>query len=453
MRIHFIAIGGAAMHNLAVALQQKGDIITGSDDEIKEPSRSRLAAHGLLPEKMGWFPEKLNNEIDIVILGMHARPDNPELQEAKRLGLKICSFPEYLFQQTRDKMRVVISGSHGKTTITAMVLYVLHKMNIRFDYLIGAQVEGFDAMLSLNEETRIAIFEGDEYLTSVIDKRPKFHIYQPHLAVISGIVWDHIDAFPTFENYIEQFRTFSQMIERDGKLIYPEGDEQIMQLTESIREDITDMPYHTPEYSIEGGVTTLKTKYGDFPLKIFGEHNMQNIDAARLVCRQIGVKDVDFYEAIATFKGLPGLMEKIAEGTDTAAYYDMAHTPSNVKVSIHALKAQFPGRKVIACLELCSFSSLSSGYLPQYRNSLNEADAAFVYFNPNVHCYKHRIPITEEMVKEVFGEKVTVFTDNIKLMDRVSLEKMQNTNLLFMTSGSFSGMNMAGFAKNLLKKG
>lgn len=453
MRIHFIAIGGAAMHNLAVALQEKGDIITGSDDEIKEPSRSRLAAHGLLPEKMGWFPEKLNNEIDIVILGMHARPDNPELLEAKRLGLKICSFPEYLFQQTRDKMRVVISGSHGKTTITAMVLHVLHKLNIPFDYLIGAQMEGFDAMLSLNEETRVAIFEGDEYLTSVIDQRPKFHIYQPHIAVISGIEWDHIDAFPTFENYIEQFSTFSQMIERNGKLIYPEGDENIQQITENIREDITDMPYHTPEYTIESGVTILKTKYGDFPLQIFGEHNMQNIDAARLVCRQIGVKDADFYESIATFKGLAGRMERVANNTHASAYFDRAHTPDNVKVSIHALKTQFPDRKVIACLELCSFSNLSSGYLPQYKKTLKEADMAFVYFNPNLNSYKRRSPISEEMVKEVFGEEVTLFTNNIKLLDRLSEENLQDANLLFMTSGSFSGINLVAFAQNLLKKG
>lgn len=439
------------MHNLAVALQQKGDIVTGSDDEIKEPSRSRLAAHGLLPEQMGWFPEKLSNEIDIVLLGMHARPDNPELMEAKRLGLRICSFPEYLFQQTRDKMRVVISGSHGKTTITAMVLHVLHQLNVPFDYLIGAQMEGFDTMLSLKEETRVAIFEGDEYLTSAIDKRPKFHIYQPHIAVISGIEWDHIDAFPTFDNYIEQFETFSQIIERNGKLIYPSGDENILQITANIREDITDMPYGTPDFAIENGVTTLKTKYGDFALQIFGEHNMRNIDAARLVCRQIGVKDADFYEAIASFKGLPGRMEKIAENDNAAAYYDMAHTPENVKASIKALKTQFPDKKLVACLELCSFSSLSAGYLPQYKDSLKEAESAFVYFNPNVNCYKRRVPITEEQVKEVFGENTVVFTDNIKLMDRLSVEKMRNANLLFMTSGHFSGMNMAAFAKNLLK--
>lgn len=440
------------MHNLAVALQQKGDVVTGSDDEIKEPSRSRLAACGLLPEELGWFPEKLNNEIDVVILGMHARPDNPELQEAKRLGLKICSFPEYLFQRTRDKMRVVISGSHGKTTITAMVIYVLHKLNHQFDYLIGARMEGFDAMLSLNDETRIAIFEGDEYLTSVIDKRPKFLLYQPHIAVISGIEWDHIDAFPTFENYIEQFHSFSKIIERDGKLIYPAGDENILQITASIREDITDMPYRTPDFSIENGVTTLKTKYGDFPLQVFGEYNMKNIDAARLVCRQIGVKDADFYEAIATFRGLPGRMEKIADNGDTAAFYDMAHTPENVKSSVQALKTQFPEKRVVACLELCSFSSLSAGYLPRYQHSLEEADTAFIYFNPLAGSHRHREPITEEMVKEVFGENIHLFTDNIRLMDRLSEEKMLHSNLLFMTSGSFSGINMAAFAQSLLKR-
>ncbi|HQJ90814.1 MAG TPA: Mur ligase family protein, partial [Paludibacteraceae bacterium] len=264
MKVHFIAIGGAAMHNLAIALHKKGDVVTGSDDEIEEPSRSRLAANGLLPSELGWFPEKLSDEIDTVILGKHARPDNPELLEAKKLGLKICSFPEYLFQQTRDKVRVVISGSHGKTTITAMVLFVLRRMGIKTDYLIGSQIDGFSTGLSLSDENRIAIFEGDEYLTSAIDKRPKFHVYQPHIAVISGIEWDHIDAFPTFDDYVEQFRIFSKLIERDGKLIFSEKDNNIREIADNVREDVTAIPYSIPDYDIISGVTYLNNKYGSF---------------------------------------------------------------------------------------------------------------------------------------------------------------------------------------------
>jgi UDP-N-acetylmuramate: L-alanyl-gamma-D-glutamyl-meso-diaminopimelate ligase len=304
-RLHFIAIGGAAMHNLALALHQKGCVITGSDDEIFEPSRSRLEAAGLLPKEYGWFPDKIDNNIEAVIIGMHAKEDNPELVKAKKMGLSIYSFPEFLYQQTQKKVRVVIGGSHGKTTITAMILFVLNKMKVRFDYMVGAQIEGFETMVGLSEDTRIAIFEGDEYLTSPIDLRPKFHIYQPHIAVVSGIAWDHINVFPTFENYVEQFRIFSSKVERDGKFIYFQGDENLEKIAMQVRPDITAIPYNTHKYKIEDGKTFLITKQGEIALKVFGEHNLQNINAARLVCNQLGVQDKDFYQAISQFSGAP----------------------------------------------------------------------------------------------------------------------------------------------------
>lgn len=446
MRVHFIAIGGAAMHNLAIALHQKGDRVTGSDDEIKEPSRSRLAAYGLLPAEFGWFPEKLSNEIDTVILGMHARSDNPELLEAKRLGLKICSFPEYLFQQTRDKVRVVISGSHGKTTITAMVLFVLRRLEVKVDYLLGSQMDGFDTELNLNDENRIAIFEGDEYLTSAIDKRPKFHIYQPHIAVISGIEWDHIDAFPTFDDYMEQFRIFSKMIERDGKLIYPETDDNIQDIADNIREDITAIQYATPEYEILSGVTSLKTKYGNFPLKIFGEHNMQNVDAARMVCRQIGIKDKDFYETISEFPGLPLRMERIVSGVSSSVFCDLAHTPSNVQASVSALRHQFPERKLSACLELSSTSSQTEGYIPQYRGSMDDADETIVYFDSDTVGEK----IDRRLVESVFGSRCVVVTDKTELLAMLAAVRLENANFLFMTSGNFSGIRIRDLSKKMV---
>jgi len=446
MKVHFIAIGGAAMHNLAIALHKKGDVVTGSDDEIEEPSRSRLAANGLLPSELGWFPEKLSDEIDTVILGKHARPDNPELLEAKKLGLKICSFPEYLFQQTRDKVRVVISGSHGKTTITAMVLFVLRRMGIKTDYLIGSQIDGFSTGLSLSDENRIAIFEGDEYLTSAIDKRPKFHVYQPHIAVISGIEWDHIDAFPTFDDYVEQFRIFSKLIERDGKLIFSEKDNNIREIADNVREDVTAIPYSIPDYDIISGVTYLNNKYGSFPLKIFGAHNMQNIEAARLVCRQIGVKDQDFYESIAEFTGLPYRMEKIAFNGNSSVFCDLANTPSNVLASVDALKRQFPERKLLICLELYTGSSLSSGYLPQYTGSLEGVAEKLIYFDPD----KKDVQISCDDIVSVFGKECIVFTNKEDLLDRLNSLSLKDANLLFMTSRGFVSSEIRGWARKML---
>jgi len=453
-RVHFIAIGGAAMHNLAIAISKKDNFqVTGSDDEIFEPSRSRLKEHGLLPDEMGWFPDRIHKGLQAVILGMHAAVDNPELIRAKELGLKIYSFPEYLYQQTRSKTRIVIGGSHGKTTTTAMILFVLKQLKIEADYMVGAQIEGFDNMVKLSYESRIAVFEGDEYLTSPIDRRPKFHLYKPHIAVLTGIAWDHINVFPTFENYVEQFRKFADSMEVQGRLIYFDGDENLNEIAQHLRRDIVPFPYNTPEYKVKDGVTSLITKYGDVQLKVFGEHNLQNMNAARLACRQIGVADEQFYSVISEFPGASNRLQKICEISDSVAFKDFAHSPSKLKATVTAVKQQYPDRKLIACMELHTFSSLTEEFLPQYAGCMSEADVAFVYYNPEVIQHKHLKDIDPEHVRKAFGgNNLTVFTDSEALQQNLRSLNYDNSALLLMTSGNFSGVNLIEFANELLKK-
>jgi len=451
-RVHFIAIGGAAMHNLAIAISKKNNFqVTGSDDEIFEPSYSRLKEHGLLPEKMGWFPDRIQKGLNAVILGMHATEDNPELLRARELGLKIYSFPEYLYQQTRSKTRIVVGGSHGKTTTTAMILFVLKQLKIDADYMVGAQIEGFDNMVRLSYESRIAVFEGDEYLTSPIDRRPKFHLYKPHIAVLTGIAWDHINVFPTFENYVEQFRKFVDLMEVQGRLIYFDGDENLNEIAAHLRRDIVPFAYNTPKHEVRNGVTYLITKYGDVPLKIFGEHNLQNMDAARLACRQIGVTDEQFYSVISEFPGASNRLQKIAETATSVAFKDFAHSPSKLKATVKAVKHQYPDRKLVACMELHTFSSLTEDFLPQYADSMAEADVAFVYYNPEVIHHKRLKEINPEQVKSAFGgTNLTVYTDSEALQTKLRELNYDNSALLLMTSGNFSGVNLIEFAQELL---
>ncbi|NLT04380.1 MAG: peptidoglycan synthetase [Bacteroidales bacterium] len=451
MNIHFIAIGGAAMHNLALALHKKGETITGSDDEIFDPARTRLAEQGLLPDSEGWHPERITKELDAVVLGMHARENNPELLRAKELGLRIYSYPEFLLEQTLTKTRVVIGGSHGKTTVTSMILHVLKQLRKPFDYMVGAQIEGFDTMVGLSEEARIAVFEGDEYLTSALDPRPKFHVYRPHIAVVTGIAWDHINVFPTFENYVEQFRIFSQKIERDGKFIYFENDPNLIELAGSLRSDLTPMPYGTHPYQVLEGKTWLQTKNGDVPLQVFGEHNLQNIQAAHLVCRQLGVTDKDFYGAISSFKGAAKRLQMLAETDDCAIFQDFAHSPSKLKATVTAVRQQFPGRKLTACMELHTFSSLTADFLPEYKDSMKDAHQAFVYYNPKTIEHKQLAPITPDQVALAFGgRQVTVFTDSAELVKTLKTLDYHGRNLLLMSSGNFDGLNLKALALDIL---
>jgi UDP-N-acetylmuramate: L-alanyl-gamma-D-glutamyl-meso-diaminopimelate ligase len=451
MRIHFVAIGGAAMHNLAIALHKKGYEVTGSDDEIFDPASTNLAKQGLLPDKFGWFPEHITKDLDAVILGMHAREDNPELIRAKEIGIRIFSYPEFLFEQTQNKTRVVIGGSHGKTTVTSMILFVLKQMQMEFDYMVGAQIEGFDTMVSLSENARIAVFEGDEYLTSPIDLRPKFHLYRPHIAVVTGIAWDHINVFPTFQNYVEQFAIFAKKIERDGKFIYFGEDKNLTSIAENLREDLTAIPYEAHPSRITEGKTWLETKNGDVPLKIFGKHNLQNIQAARLVCRQLGITDKDFYNAISEFKGAAKRLQVLKETDHATIFQDFAHSPSKLKATVSAVKEQYPNRKLTACMELHTFSSLTADFLPEYKDSMKEADKAYVYYNPKTIEHKKLVAITPEQVAEAFGgSNVQVFTDSAKLIEKLKSTTYQEHNLLMMSSGNFDGINLKAFAMEII---
>jgi len=451
MNVHFIAIGGSAMHNLAMAMHKKGYKVTGSDDEIVEPSKSRLAKYDLLPDHEGWDPENIHSGLDAVILGMHARQDNPELLKAQHLGLKIYSYPEYIYEQTKNKTRVVIGGSHGKTTITSMILHVLQQCKIDCDYMVGAQLEGFETMVKLSEETKIAIIEGDEYLSSPIDRRPKFHLYMPDVALLSGIAWDHINVFPTFENYVEQFRIFVDLISPNGTLVYCKDDVVLNEIGKNCREDIKKLPYSVPEHSIKNGVTYLKTSTGEVPLKIFGEHNLMNLNGALLVCKEIGVGEEQFYKAISSFKGASKRLELVAQSDSTVVYKDFAHSPSKLKATTSALKQQFPERELVACMELHTFSSLNENFLKEYNGAMALADKAFVYYNPHTIEHKKLKPITESQVKEAFGgNNIEVFTDSKILVEKLKQIYWKEKNLLMMSSGTFDGIDFQKLGKEIV---
>jgi UDP-N-acetylmuramate: L-alanyl-gamma-D-glutamyl-meso-diaminopimelate ligase len=449
-KIHFIAIGGSAMHNMAIAMKLKGNDVTGSDDEILEPSKSRLAKHNLLPSEMGWRANVITKEIDEVILGMHARADNPELVRAQELGLKIFSYPEYLYEQSKNKTRVVIGGSHGKTSITAMVLHVLKFCNIETDYMVGAQLEGFETMVKITSEAKFIVLEGDEYLASPVDRRPKFHLYHPHIALLSGIAWDHINVFPTFENYVEQFRIFVNLIEKNGTLVYCEADSIVKKVCEESRKDITLKPYSVPEHEIIDGTSFLLHGGKRIPLLIFGDHNLMNIEGARRVCAGMAVKDEQFDEAIQSFKGAARRLESVRKEKNFSCFKDFAHSPSKLKATTAAVKKQFPKRKIVACMELHTFSSLTSDFLKEYAGSMNAADEAFVYFNPHTIAHKKLEPISEAQVKDAFARKdLVVSTDSKKLVEELKSRKWDNAVLLLMTSGNFDGVDFAQLANGL----
>ena len=442
MRVHFIAIGGAVMHNLAIALQNRGYIVTGSDDEIFEPSASRLKMHGLLPEKWGWYPALITRDIDTIILGMHAKPDNPELIKARDLGIRIMSFPEFLYEQTKNKKRIVIAGSHGKTTTTAMIMHVIRKMGIKFDYMVGSQIDGFETMVGLSDEAQIAVFEGDEYLTSALDKRPKFHLYMPDIAVLNGIAWDHMNVFPTFENYTEQFKVFVEKISPGGSLFYFDGDPEVKRIALASGDNIRKKPYKVHGYFQNKTGFYAATHDRVIPLKIFGEHNMQNLSAAKEVCLESGVTEDDFYDAIKSFEGTSRRLQKLNENEKGVIFLDFAHSPSKVKATVDAIVSRYPSREIIVFLELHTYSSLSSEFLPLYENTLANATAAFVYFNPHAIELKKLKNLSKEAVRKAFGGENTSVYDDSKLM--FSFIKSQNYRCpvyLFMSSGDFDGFN------------
>lgn len=469
------------MHNLAIALCQKGITVTGSDDEIFDPAKSRLEKYGLLPESFGWHPERITKDLDAVVLGMHARIDNPELLKAQELGLKIYSYPEYLYEQSKDKLRIVVGGSHGKTTTTAMILHVLAHCGIEADYMVGAQLKGFEVMVRLSHTAKVMVIEGDEYLTSPIDRRPKFHLYKPNVAIITGIEWDHINVFPTFDIYREQFSKFIDLIEPKGTLIYCDEDKEVHRVAvENRRTDIQKLPYVCPEHRVVDGVTYLvgsgecvvdsnrgqvlpTTHYPlSTPLKIFGHHNLLNLTAARLACRQVGaylsscshsvatVTDEQFDEAISTFEGASKRLELVKKNDSCAVYKDFAHAPSKLRATIHAMREQYPDRRLVACMELHTFSSLTQEFLQQYAHSMDEADVRYVYFSQHALQLKKLPPLDPEEVRKAFGGSVEVFTDSAVMVAKVKGMEWNNANLLMMSSGNFDGIDFAQLADEII---
>ncbi|MFD2915956.1 UDP-N-acetylmuramate--L-alanine ligase [Psychroserpens luteus] len=442
MNVHFIAIGGSAMHNLALALHNKGYQVTGSDDTIFEPSKSRLDAKGLLPKAFGWFPEKVSSSLDAIVLGMHAKADNPELLKAQELNLKIYSYPEFLYEQSKHKTRVVIGGSHGKTTITSMILHVMHYHDRDVDYMVGAQLEGFDVMVKLTEDNDFIVLEGDEYLSSPIDRRPKFHLYKPNIALMSGIAWDHINVFPTYENYVEQFSIFVDSIVQGGSINYNEEDPEVKRVVEASDNQIRKIAYQTPEYRVENGQTLLATSEGDLPIEVFGKHNLNNLAGAKWICQHMGIDEDDFYEAISTFKGASKRLEKIAETSKSVAYKDFAHSPSKVEATTNAVKEQYENRTLVACLELHTYSSLNAEFLKEYKGALDAADVAVVFYSPHAVEIKKLEEVTHEQISNAFErDDLIIYTNPEDFKSFLFSQNFDDKALLLMSSGNYGGLD------------
>lgn len=453
MRVHFIAIGGAAMHNLAIALHLKGFEVTGSDDVIYEPSKSRLAEYDLLPKQNGWDKCNITVDLDAVILGMHAKSDNPELLKAQELGIPVYSYPEYIYQQSKNKNRVVIGGSHGKTTITSMILYVLNYYQKDFDYLVGAQIDGFKNMVKLSDSP-VIIIEGDEYLASPIDRRPKFHLYHANIGVISGIAWDHINVFPTFEDYKKQFSIFMDTIEHNGTLIYCEEDKVLTELVSNhqFNNNTKVVSYKALDADIKDGVTYVDYKEQKIKLNVFGDHNLMNMNAAKLVCNEIGISDDEFYTAISSFKGAARRLEKLAESERVVVFKDFAHSPSKLTATIKAVKQQYKDKKLLACMELHTFSSLNKNFLKEYAYSMEMADDCIVFIDENVLSQKKMSDITENDIKTFFRNDRIKFFNNSKKMEQHLLEcNLLNYSVLMMSSGNFGGIDLVTISKKITK--
>ena len=449
MKIHFIAIGGSAMHNLAIALKLKGFSITGSDDAINDPSRSRLKKYNLLPQKEGWFSDKITSDIDAVVLGMHAKDDNPELLKARKIGLKIYSYPEFIFNQSKDKIRIVIGGSHGKTSITSLVLHVLRTLNIESDYMVGAQLDGFEVMVKLTDTSKYIVLEGDEYLSSALDLRPKFHLYKPHIALISGIAWDHINVFKTFENYLKQFEIFINSIEKNGTLVYNELDPELKKLVSSNKSNLNYIPYSIPKHKIIDGISFIDINNRLYRLKIFGDHNLQNISGALNICKALGVESEDFYNAITSFNGASNRLELVYKSSETIIFKDFAHSPSKVKATTEAVRKQFPNRKLISFFELHTYSSLNPLFLEKYRDTLKHSDECYIYYSEKNMRIKRLEPIDSELIIRSFNHSSLTVIDNYeKLNKKIYDLDLSNSVLLMMSSGKFGGLDIDKIKKS-----
>jgi UDP-N-acetylmuramate: L-alanyl-gamma-D-glutamyl-meso-diaminopimelate ligase len=450
-RIHFIAIGGSVMHQLAIALSKQDYEVTGSDDEIFEPARTNLEEQGLLPPAEGWYPEKIQAGLNAVILGMHAKSDNPELLKSNELGLNIYSFPEYIYQASKEKRRIVVGGSHGKTTTTSMIMHVLKSAGMDFDWMVGARLEGFSQSVNITAAP-VIVCEGDEYPASAIEKRPKFHFLFPHIAIITGIAWDHINVFPTFEIYLDQFRIFIDKIEPGGLLIYNETDPVLKRLVEEHPSGVRRIGYAIPSHRIENGTTVVSLEGRSGRLKVFGDHNLLNLQAAYLVCKELGLKTSDFVEGIASFTGAAKRLELLGMNAHCNVYRDFAHAPSKVKASMEAVKRQFPGRRLIAVLELHTYSSLNEAFLSEYKGTMEPADLAIVFYSRHALELKRLPPLPAEKVKMGFGSAgLIVINEKEELLALLTQQSYENVNLLLMSSGNYDGLDMTHFAKQITK--
>jgi UDP-N-acetylmuramate: L-alanyl-gamma-D-glutamyl-meso-diaminopimelate ligase len=458
MKVHFISIGGSVMHQLAIALQKKGYKVTGSDDEIFEPARKNLSDAGLLPRQEGWFSDNIQPDLDAVILGMHAKNDNPELLKAQQLGLKIYSFPEYIYQESRNKTRVIVGGSHGKTTTTSMIMHVLKQAGKDFDYLVGARLEGFEQSVNITDAP-VIVCEGDEYPASVIEKRPKFHFFFPHIAIITGIAWDHINVFPTFDFYLEQFKIFIEKIEPGGLLIFNDNDENIDSIINELQDDhkLDDLRikyYSTPHHRIRQGITSLIIEDYETELKVFGDHNLMNINAAYYACKELGVDAKTFVDAISSFTGAAKRLELLASSSAVNVYRDFAHAPSKVKASVEAVKQQFPNRKLYAILELHTYSSLNEAFMTEYKGAFDKADIGVVFYSKHALELKQMPDLPKEKVLKGFEkEGLLVMNDKNELWDFLQQQDFSNANVLLMSSGNYDGLDMNGFANKITTEG
>ncbi|WP_298302267.1 Mur ligase family protein [Hydrotalea sp.] len=450
-RIHFIAIGGNVMHQLAITLARKGYQITGSDDEIFEPALSNLQSAGLLPKELGWYPLKITSNLDAVVAGMHAREDNPELVQAKTLNIPIYSFPEFIFNESRNKLRVVIGGSHGKTTTTAMVMHVLQQQSFQFDYLVGAQLNGFEQSVQLTD-VPVIVCEGDEYPASALDKRPKFHFLFPNIAVITGIAWDHINVFPTFEIYKAQFEIFISKIEPKGTLIYNAADDVLKALVKKQpRNDIQYIPYALPQHDVKEGITFITIERITVPLKIFGNHNLYNLHAAYWVCKTLGIDARSFLTNIQSFTGASKRLEVLLQTNDVTVFRDFAHAPSKVKATIEAVKQQYPLRHLTAVFELHTYSSLSTTFFKEYKGVFNMADSCAVFYAEHALAIKKMPPINEVLLKQCIAQPgLSVFHTKADLQNWILQQPKEYTNILLMSSGNFDGLDINELKNNFI---
>ena len=449
MKVHFIAIGGSVMHQLAIALKKKGYQVTGSDDEIFEPASSNLSREGILPDSIGWHPERINAGLDAIILGMHAKDDNPELRKAKELGLKIYSFPEYIYEESKQKTRVVVGGSHGKTTTTSMIMHVMRQAGKPFDYLVGAKLEGFDQSVNITDAP-VIVCEGDEYPASAIEKRPKFHFLFPHIAILTGIAWDHINVFPTFDFYLQQFTIFMDKIQPGGLLIYNETDPVLKKLVQEHPSTIRKIGYGIPENNISNGETQIILEGVNGKLKVFGDHNLLNLHAAWLACKELGLRPADFLKAISGFTGAAKRLELLARSENLSVYRDFAHAPSKVKATIEAVRKQFPARRLIAVLELHTYSSLNAEFMKEYKHAMEEADVPAVFYSRHALELKRMPELPKEKVYEGFGkEGLKVLNERSELEQWLYNNNYSNACLLLMSSGNYDGFDISAFAREI----